>query len=100
MPMILSSVTDRYQTTIPKGVRDALGLKRGDQIAYELSGDQVVLRRSVADEVEDPALLGFLDLLESDIAAHHERLQPVPKDLVERARELVRGVVIDLDAAL
>jgi len=98
--MILSSVTDRYQTTIPKGVRDALGLKRGDQIAYELSGDQVVLRRSVADEVEDPALLGFLDLLESDIAAPHERLQPAPKDLVERARELVRGIVIDLDAAL
>jgi len=98
--MILSSVTDRYQTTIPKGVRDALGLQRGDQIAYELSGDQVVLRRSVADDLEDPALLGFLDLLERDIAEHPERLQPVPMDLVAGARDLVRGVDIDLDAAL
>jgi antitoxin PrlF len=98
--MILSSLTDRYQTTIPKGVRDALGLRRGDHIAYELSGGQVVLRRSVADGVEDPALLGFLDLLERDIAAHPERLQPVLTDLVERARELVQGIDIDLDAAL
>jgi len=98
--MILSSLTDRYQTTIPKGVRDALGLRRGDQIAYELSGDQVVLRRSVGGDADDPALLGFLELLERDIAAHPERLQPVPAELVERARELVRGVDINLDAAL
>ena len=98
--MILSSVTDRYQTTIPKGVRDALGIRRGDTIAYELSGDQVVLRRHVADEASDPALLGFLDMLERDIAAHPERLQPMPEALVERARELARGVEINLDAPL
>ncbi len=100
MPVILSSVTDRYQTTIPKGVRDALGIRRGDTLAYELSGDQVVLRRRVVDDADDPALLGFLDLLERDIAAHPERLRPVPAALVERARELVHGVDIDLDAAL
>jgi antitoxin PrlF len=99
-PMILSSVTDRYQTTIPKGVRDALGIRRGDMLAYELSGDQVVLRRRVAEEAEDPALLGFLDLLERDIAAHLERLAPMPQALVDRARALVDGVDIDLDAAV
>lgn len=98
--MILSSVTDRYQTTIPKGVRDALGIRRGDTIAYELSGDQVVLRRGAKDDVGDPALLAFLDLLERHIAAHPERLQPVPDALVSRARELVRDVEIDLDAPL
>jgi antitoxin PrlF len=99
-PMILSSVTDRYQTTIPKGVRDALGIRRGDTIAYELSGDQVVLRRSTKDDADDPALLGFLDLLERDIAAHPERLKPVPEPLLQRARELVHGVEVDLDAPL
>src|ERR1700688_3643284 len=98
--MILSSVTDRFQTTIPKGVRDALGIRRGDMIAYELSGDRVVLRRRPADDAEDPALMGFLDLLERDIATHPERLQPVPERLVERARDLVRGVEVDLDAPL
>ena len=98
--MILSSVTARYQTTIPKGVRDALGIRRGDTISYELSGDQVVLRRQAANDADDPALLGLLDLLERDIAAHPERLRPVPADLVERARELVSDVRIDLDSAL
>ena len=98
--MILSSVTDRYQTTIPKGVRDALGIRRGDMIAYELSGDAVVLRRRPTDDAEDPALFGFLDLLERDIAAHPERLRPVPEKLVERARDLVRGAEVDLDAPI
>jgi antitoxin PrlF len=50
--------------------------------------------------MDDPALIAFLDLLEGDIAAHPERLQPVPDPLVDRARELVRGVEIDLDARL
>lgn len=98
--MILGSVTDRFQTTIPKGVRDALGIRRGDMIAYELSGDQVVLRRRRSDDAEDPALVGFLDLLERDIAAHPERLRTVPEGLVERARDLVRGVEVDLETPL
>lgn len=95
--MILSSVTDRYQTTIPKGVRDALGIRRGDMIAYELSGDQVVLRRRAELTDDDPALLGFLDLIERDIAAHPERVQPVPRALVERGRAAVGGIEVDLD---
>jgi antitoxin PrlF len=98
--MIRSSVTDRYQTTIPKGVREALGIRRGDTIAYEIAGDQVTLRRQVETEVDDPALLGFLDLIERDIDAHPERLRPVPADLVERGRALVVGVDVDLDTPL
>lgn len=98
--MILSSVTDRYQTTIPKGVRDALGIRRGDTIAYELAGNRAVLRRQAQDAAEDPALLGFLDLLERDIATHPDRLAPMPDALVDRARRLVGGVAVDLDAPL
>lgn len=98
--MILSSVTDRYQTTIPKGVRDALGIRRGDTIAYELSGNRVLLSRQAETPSDDPALLGFLDLLERDIAMHPERLEPLPHALVDRARALVDGVDVDLDARL
>lgn len=98
--MILSSVTDRYQTTIPKGVRDALGIRRGDMIAYELSGDRVVLRRRAELTDDDPALLGFLDLIERDLAAHPERVRPVPEALVERARAAVGAIEVDLDTPL
>jgi antitoxin PrlF len=98
--MIQSSVTERFQTTIPKGVREALGLRRGDTLAYEVRGEEVVVRRRPEQEGDDPVLAGFLDLLERDIAAKPERLQRVPDALVQRARELVDGVEIDLDAAL
>lgn len=86
-----------HQTSRLGGI---LGIRRGDTIAYELSGDQVVLRRGAKDDAGDPALLGFLDLLERDIAAHPDRLKPVPEDLVHRARDLVHGVEVDLDAPL
>ena len=98
--MIKSSVTERFQTTIPKGVREALGLSRGDTLTYEVRGSEIVMRRSAIEDSVDPALLGFLELLERDIATHPDRLQPVPDDLVERARALVRDVEIDLDAPL
>lgn len=34
-------LNDRGQTTIPKAVRDALGLKKGDKIRYFLIGNDV-----------------------------------------------------------
>lgn len=98
--MIQSSLTERFQTTIPKGVREALGLRRGDTLAYEVRGDEVVVRRRPEQEAVDPALSGLLDLLERDIAARPDRLRRVPDTLVRRGRELVEGVEIDLDAAL
>ena len=36
-----SVLNDRGQTTIPKTVRDALGLKKGDKIRYFLIGNDV-----------------------------------------------------------
>lgn len=98
--MIQSSITDRFQTTIPKGVREALGLRRGDRLAYEVRGEEVVVRRRPEHEGNDPALTGFLDLLERDIAGRPDRLQRVPDALVRRGRTLVDGVQVDLDAAL
>ena len=98
--MIQSSITDRFQTTIPKGVREALGLRRGDRLAYEVRGEEVVVRRRPEQDGDDPALTGFLDLLERDIANRSDRLQRTPDGLVQRGRELVDGVEVDLDAAL
>jgi antitoxin PrlF len=35
--MILSRITAKAQTTIPQAVRRALGVKPGDDIAYEIT---------------------------------------------------------------
>jgi antitoxin PrlF len=42
MPM--SSLTTKWQTTIPKEVRSLLGLKPNDKILYLIEGEKVILK--------------------------------------------------------
>ena len=47
-----SILTRRGQVTIPKSLRDRLGLHLGDQISFHLRGDEIVLkpvRRTILD---------------------------------------------------
>jgi antitoxin PrlF len=99
--MLVSTVTAKAQTTLPSGVRKALGIRPGDRVAYVIEGDHAIIRRAAEpDDVHDPALGSFLDLLERDIAAHPERLRPADAELVRRLRETARGVEVDPDAAI
>ncbi len=101
IPDVESTLTDRYQTTVPETVRRALGLGKRDKINYSIRpGGEVVLTRAASPGDEDPALGAFLSFLAHDIAAHPERLQAVDATLVERLRSLVGEVELDLDAAL
>lgn len=95
-----STLTDRYQTTVPETVRRALRLGKRDKIHYAIRpGGEVVLTR--ADTLEDDPVLGqFLDFLARDIASHPERLQPIDDDLLSRIHSLVGDMDIDLDAPL
>lgn len=52
--MITSKLTSKAQTTIPQPVRNALGLREGDEIAYTIESGQVILSRVAKDPVEDP----------------------------------------------
>ena len=44
--MITSKLTSKAQTTIPQAVRNALGVKPGDAIAYAIEGAHVVLTKA------------------------------------------------------
>lgn len=46
-----ATVAERGQITLPKAVRDALGLKKGTQLKVELDGSRIVLRKSVDDAI-------------------------------------------------
>jgi len=104
MPALMkveSTLTDRYQTTVPETVRRALQLEKRDKIQYTIRPDgEVVLKRATASEVNDPALAPFLGLLARDLAEHPERLQAVDASLVQRIQALVGSVEVDLDAPL
>lgn len=38
--MVQSKITSKYQVTVPKEIRDKLGLKPGDRLVWEAVGDQ------------------------------------------------------------
>jgi antitoxin PrlF len=96
-----STLTDRYQTTVPETVRRALRLGKRDKIHYTIRPDgEVVLTRAERDQQADPALGAFLGFLARDITEHPERLQAVDTGLVQRIQSLVGGVDVDLNAPL
>ena len=41
----ISKLTQKYQATIPKEVRQALGLQKGDAVLFEIGDADVVLKR-------------------------------------------------------
>ena len=96
-----STLTDRYQTTVPETVRRALRLRKRDKIQYVIrpSGEVVLTRASDAD-ADDPVLDQFLGFLAQDIATHPEHLQWVSSSFVKRVQSLVGEVGVDLDAPL
>ena len=96
-----STLTDRYQTTVPETVRRALRLGKRDKIHYTIRPDgEVVLSRAASGGEDDPALSSFLDFLARDMAEHPQRLQAVDADFARRIQALVGGIEVDLDAPL
>ena len=104
MPAVLeseSTLTERYQTTVPETVRRALRLGKRDKIRFTIRPDgDVVLTRAEVPTSEDPVMGHFLNFLANDMAAHPERLAAIDLGLVQRIQSLVGNVDVDLDAAL
>jgi AbrB family looped-hinge helix DNA binding protein len=46
-----ATVAERGQITLPKAVRDALGLVKGSKLKVELDGGRIVLRKDVDDAI-------------------------------------------------
>ncbi len=52
--MIKSKITSKAQTTIPLPVRNALRLAAGDELAYTIDGDRVIVTRATQTPSDDP----------------------------------------------
>ncbi|MCW2273201.1 AbrB/MazE/SpoVT family DNA-binding domain-containing protein [Rhodoblastus acidophilus] len=52
--MITSKLTAKAQTTIPQAVRNALGLREGDELAYAIEDGRVILTKARVETAEDP----------------------------------------------
>ena len=97
-----STLTDRYQTTVPEVVRKALGLSKRDKICYIIHTDgTVTIDRSEEKESENDPILGkFLSFLAQDMEKNPQHLQSISTETLQRVRSLVGDVDIDLDEPL
>lgn len=95
-----STLTDRYQTTVPETVRRALRLNKRDKIHYTIRPNGEVMLTRVEPQEDDPVIGEFLNFLASDIARHPQNLKALDTEFVARLQALVSDVEIDLDSPL
>ncbi len=63
----VATLTSKGQVTLPKSIRQALGLDAGSKIAFDWQGAQVTVSRAEDNQHADPAITGLLALIEQDI---------------------------------
>ena len=95
-----STLTDRYQTTVPSIVRETLSLTKRDKILYIVQPDNSVSISKAEDNEDDPVLDQFLSFLADDITNNPSNIKGISNSLITRIQSLVEGVEIDLDAPL
>lgn len=96
-----STLTDRYQTTIPQNVRKALNLSKRDKISYTLRADGVVIISRVEPEDEADAVMSkFLAFLDNDIAENPQTIKPLTSDVRAQMSSLLEGVEYNIGGPL
>ncbi|MEN9798502.1 MAG: hypothetical protein RL653_2198 [Pseudomonadota bacterium] len=94
-----STLTAKGQTTVPRAIRQFLGLKEGDELAFRVEGQQVVVV-AVEAEHEDPIVGEFLRFLARDMAKRPRALEPLSREFAGRVRKLVKGTRVNLEAPI
>lgn len=82
MPIIyeVATMTSKGRITLPRTLRQALGVDIGAKVAFELhENGQIVVSRADTNH-QDPAVGTFLDLLAGDVQAGRH-VQAIPEDL-------------------
>ena len=98
-----STLTDRYQTTIPTSVRKHLGLGKRDLIEFVQADDgSIVLRRAENTATEEfPAeLLAWLEFIEKDHQQNPEQFRVLDDEFFAEAKGMVGDLEVDLEADL
>ena len=95
----VSTITAKGQTTVPKAVRQLLGLGIGDKVVFHVDNDQVTLV-PVGAVHDDPVVGAFLDFIAKDIERRPEAVQPLSRSFAARLTSLTKGTSVDLDAPI
>lgn len=98
----VATITSKGQITLPKPIRQALGVDAGGKVAFDFNGKAILVTRAEPGEHTDPAIAKFLGLIERDLAegknvtalpaALAKSLQQARKRRVDISEEIVGDV--------
>ena len=94
MPQIheIATITTKGQITLPKPIRQALGVGSGGRVAFDFDGRDIVVTRAAEIEHTDPAIAKFLALMEHDIS-RGKNVAALPVHLAKNLKEALRAKV-------
>jgi antitoxin PrlF len=95
-----STLTERFQTTVPSIVRQALHLSKKDKIKFIIQPDGSVMLSRVEPIENDPVVESFLAFIADDMQKYPEKLQPLTASMRDRVELLTTGIEFDLDTPL
>jgi AbrB family looped-hinge helix DNA binding protein len=48
-----SVISEKGQITIPKEIRDKLGIAQGDRLIFDLKGDEIIIKKSKTNKISE-----------------------------------------------
>jgi antitoxin PrlF len=96
-----STITAKGQTTVPKAVRQALGVDYGGRIAFFVDDQRRVYVEKAVEEARDPVVDRFLAFLAQDMTNDPGKsVVALPSTLRDRILALTENMDVDLDAEI
>lgn len=96
-----STITAKGQTTVPKSIRQALGVDYGGRIAFFVDDQHRVYVEKAAEDASDPVVDRFLEFLARDMSKNPgTSVVALPASLRDRVAALVGEMDVDLDAGI
>ena len=95
----IGAITQKGQVTIPKPVRDALGVSYGGRIVFRVDEHGVSVH-AAEDERRDPVLESFLSFLAKDMRNRPEAISAFPTALAKRIAKLTGSAEVGPDEGI
>jgi len=89
-----AKITSKGRISLPKTVRAALCVSKGDCVTFIVDDGKIVVEASTSHKAaEDPAVVAFLNTLEGSIGA----ASGFPVELMQTIKAATSGIKVDLD---
>ncbi len=84
-----ATITSKGQITLPKPIRQALGVDAGGKIVFDFNGKSITVSRADAEKHVDPAIGQFLALIEQDLI-NGKNVAALPADLAKSMKRTIK----------